>query len=425
MKGKHEKQEQKGKVALLNFHCGNENFGALLTAYALNKYINALGYSAQNIDYIRNQPWIRDQPENAFFDDFREKHLPRTQRFYYGDDLTVLNSTYSIFCVGSDQVWRPENTQGERDIFLLSFANTDKNLISYAASFGSSSLKITPEELMEYKYRLRMFDHVSVREESGKKICKNFGVKAQQVIDPVFLIHEEEWAHLSDEFGNGEENSAGEIIYYTIDEKMGARIHDFIEERRENLDCTNVRDITRGISIQEWLWRIRNCKMLITDSYHGVCFAIIFKKPFICISNNRGTERIQSLLSKANLLNHMFRSTADVNVEKLQTINYTVVYDALKPFKLDSERYLIESLAESPSRQAIKNTLLKEYYNNVCTISHKRIKLYRRKYRLYKIVERLTKGRLRMKAKKRTDNYLKKIETLKVILEAATKTSPF
>ena len=205
-------------------------------------------------------------------------------------DLHLLNEYFHNFIVGSDQVWRPEFIKNEKDVYMLGFASPNKNTIAYAASFGISSLDLGIDEKREYAARIRCFDHVSVREDSAVDLCAQLGVSAKCVMDPVFLLRKEEWDCLADDYV-GDINQ--EVVFYTIDEQMELSFQNFISS---NFSSLKSRNITWNMSIQEWLCRIRGCKLILTDSYHALCFALIFNVPFIVINPNMKTaERMRSL----------------------------------------------------------------------------------------------------------------------------------
>ncbi len=178
-------------VGILNFHWENVNFGAVLTSFALNRFLNTNGYYARNIDYVPDFPWIPEEPENPEFDAFRKKYLPATHRVYSKGMLKELNNEFGAFCVGSDQVWRTsfhEFIQDTFEYYFLTFANSDKKLIASAASFGTDDLGVSDAEMERYKRLISRFDVLGIREASGVKICEDMGCPATQVCDPVFLF---------------------------------------------------------------------------------------------------------------------------------------------------------------------------------------------------------------------------------------------
>lgn len=300
-------------VALLNFHWENVNFGAVLTAYALNRAVNDLGYSAQNVDYVPGFPWIEKEAPNPLFDDFRRRHLPMTERIRAGVDLSFLNDRFSIFVVGSDQVWRPEFIRGETEAYLLEFAGPDKIAASYAASFGTDSLALGDEEREEWRLRLGRFDRVTVREDSGVALCREMGVKASQVADPVFLLGREDWESLAGEFRDDGTAGADEVVCYTIDPSIKGDVDRFVLAHADEIGASRVRDITWNTGVPEWLWRMSRARLVLTDSYHASCFALIFGRPFACVNGNAKTQtRMKSLFSAAGVEGRLYSEFSEV-----------------------------------------------------------------------------------------------------------------
>lgn len=411
-------------VALLNFSCGNENFGALLTSFALNKFINDLGYNAQNIDYIRNQPWIVEQPDNEFFDTFRKKHLPKTKKFYFGDDLSVLNNSFYTFCVGSDQVWRPELTSGEENIFLLDFVSYEKNTISYAASFGKENLAVNKNLADFYKHRLSCFDKISVREESGLNICKKLGVNAQVVLDPVFLLDLKIWKDLALEYKEqSKQNNEYDIVYYTIDNTIEKNINEFIEKNTAKLGGRkSVMNITRNICVEEWLYRIFKCKFFITDSFHGCCFAIIFNKPFICVNPNHLTSaRMKSMFEAFGIKNKLFTSFDDSRFVKAvsEKIDYNTVKQRIEKLREVSLEFLNDALNNHPNPSWCKqrNEKVQIYKENTYLKALKDKKKYRLKSYFYHILYKILFGKKRKKIKEKYKKYKLKYQQTKFVIK--------
>jgi hypothetical protein len=294
-------------VALLNYHWENVNFGAVLTAYALNRAVRALGYDARNIDYVPDFFWIAKEAPNPLFDDFRSKHLPMTRRIRAGEDLSFLNGQFSHFLVGSDQVWRPEFMRDETDAFLLGFAAADKCIASYAASFGTDELALAPEEREEWRLRLARFDHVTVREDSAVTLCSNLGIKARQVADPVFLLRRAEWEALADEHDPAGTASEDGVVFYTIDPSLKGAIESFVRDNADTLGTDIAHDVSWDTSVQEWLWRLSRARFVVTDSFHGSCFALIFGRPFVCVNRNTKTQtRMRSLFASFGIEGRLF-----------------------------------------------------------------------------------------------------------------------
>lgn len=354
----------KKNVAILNFHWENVNYGAVLTAYALNRCLRNLGYNAQNVDY---HPLFRHthKNENVKFDRFRKNHLPMTPTYMCGSDLSALNNDFDSFIVGSDQVWRHEFVRNDKDAYFLSFAAPEKKRISYAASFGTEDFVVPRDDKCEYQTLLASFDHVSTRERSGVDICKGMGVDAALVLDPVFLLSREHWDSLSRE--EACTTLPGETSFYSVWKHLEPDIRSFIDANSDILRPKAVTDISRHFSIPNWLAKVRDCQFLITDSFHGTCFALIFHKQFVCINPHKSTStRMLSLLNTLGVENRFYSSPKDVPLADLLShpIDYQRVDDILTAQVAASMRFLCHAM-EDNDRHVDKKRKTQEIYNGL------------------------------------------------------------
>lgn len=377
-------------VAVLNFHWENNNYGAVLTAYALNRSIRKLGYKAYNIDYI----FTTSKGYTNDFELFRQKHLPMTQRIETEEDFEHLNQYFRSFVVGSDQVWRRNSMIGCKPIYFLDFAHNDKNIFSYAASFGETSYGQNEQEKFDARLSLSRFSNISVREKTGVDIVKNeFKMKAIHVLDPVFLVDEREWEEFVLKDFAKPENPY--LVHYVLEEEFRWKLAAL---RRE------IDNIREGVRIEEWLTRIKNSDFFITDSFHGVCFAILFNRQFICMNSNKSVvTRIQSLLEVFGLQNRLVTEIDNDIFEKLYTdkIDYGMVNEILEKQKTESWAFLKKALA-SESR-CIENPAVE-----TVLVLTKRIELleksvkaqkYKGKYHLYKFLHLITFNNKKIKKK--------------------------
>ena len=183
---------EKYDCGILNFWFGS-NFGALLTCYGLQETIKSFGFIPKVINYIP-QNWMK-RFKNGKSDVFSQKYLQLTQLCQNKEDLTKLNSQTDTFVVGSDQVWRhPYFWPNGENIFQLNFAETSKKKIACAVSFGVDHYEGNQQETMQTKFYVEQFDHISVREDDGVKVCKDtFDMPATHILDPVFLADKKCW----------------------------------------------------------------------------------------------------------------------------------------------------------------------------------------------------------------------------------------
>ena len=182
--------DKKNNIALLNFRSCNNNFGCVLTSYALNKVINDLGYNAYNIDFSSNCDDISN------FEDFREKYIPKTYFCKTEEDYRQLNNYFGTFIVGSDTVFFWNNIPWSK--LYLDFVDNENKKIAYAASFFAPKFQ-GPIDILPYVgYWLSRFNDISVREASGVKLLSDtFNIKnGKHVLDPVFLLNIATWKSL-------------------------------------------------------------------------------------------------------------------------------------------------------------------------------------------------------------------------------------
>lgn len=265
------------KIALLTFAWGAFNYGATLTAYALYKVLKDLGYEVNVLDYCgryqRNSGLLEDKGR-ANFIDFRKTHM---KYFYkepnekYSEYFKRANEYFDTFIVGSDQVW---NLAGNRDTekynYFLSFTDNVKKRISYCSTMGPAKFSGDDFDALIVGMLLSRFAKISVREKSAKNLIINeFGLWAEHVLDPVFLVDKDFWLSLV----KIQSPYANKTFYYVK--------NDFV-----TFDALHNDEFDKYLApIEEWLAALSQSKLIVTDSYHALCFALIFNKPFCFIYN--------------------------------------------------------------------------------------------------------------------------------------------
>lgn len=318
--------EKKYDVAVYGLWYGN-NYGSMITYYALSKVLESM-----NLTYamIKN-------PLGANVD---VKQLRRSHPLCFADgrynitpllrlnEMNQLNDMFDIFLLGSDQMWNYGLSRPYGQSYFFDFVNDDKIKIAYATSFGKNKYNGPDSERGITKTNLQRFDAISVRDDFSKKICENdFDTPAKLVLDPVFLCPVEKYHDLIREtdFSVPEEF----IFAYILDpnKEIGQSIQQVaestkkkvivvfneasdVENCKRNLDISSSRvEYLTNTTVQEWLYLYKNARFVLTDSFHGSCFSIIFKKPFVVLKNNgRGGGRFSYLLGEFGLLNYMVES---------------------------------------------------------------------------------------------------------------------
>lgn len=318
------------------------NYGGILQAYALRTALSTVGIQAQNVHYIpryaHSRPGVAGlrsawrywapllkiiaSPQTSLpqYEQYPFLHASFRRKFMSPwvldnkrENLSQLTQRDS-FIVGSDQVWRAlyANSLERLPYFFLDFATPEqrRNSIAYAASFGSDTWEGTPEETAGCTRLLKEFKAVSVREHSGIRICREkLDTEAVQMPDPTLLLNAEDYSTIIRKSRTRRSYSPFNAVYLLDEtaEKQGllAELATQLPQQMQHLtphcQARKLRD-RLPLSIPQWLRYIRDAEFVITDSFHGCVFAIIFNKPFVCLGNeSRGTARFDSLLGTFGL----------------------------------------------------------------------------------------------------------------------------
>ena len=348
------------------------NYGALLTCYGLKKFLENNGLKTQVANYVHEN--FQTMVKDFFPMEFAKKHLDLTQECKTYTDLQKLNEKTDTFIVGSDQLWKSSIYKSHGGyIYHLNFVDGNKKKIAYSVSFGDDKFDGDYEDTKLSQHYLNQFDAVSVRENNGVKILKEtFNLEGTQLLDPVFAITSEEWNEIANK-----ENTLGDYIaYYSL--ACGwynddiPYIKDFVKyaETKLNLNSVSLR-INKKYSVEQWLSYIKNSKFVITDSYHGVCFAIIYNKPFVFINTNRGgNDRFDTLFSKLNIKNRTIYHNDNFEGKDylFEDIDYTEINKILESERLRSQKWLQNAIKQplkpKSSETEILNILLNKQFSN-------------------------------------------------------------
>jgi hypothetical protein len=326
-------------IGIVTFLWSTYNYGQILQAYALQKFLTNAGHEVYTIQYgkINNSYkkiridylWIwhfMRHPSIAIqeyeyhrieglqqkreFNAFAEKHIMRSNRVYKSfGDLVRNPPAADVYIAGSDQIWNfseelPENLLREKlNVFFLEFADQDKKRIAFAASFGKSGLSRGQIDLITPL--LKKFEYVSVREQSGIELCRLCGYKnAEFVPDPALLIKAEQYRTLYKDDKPKRRKTKPYCLVYIIRKNKNintSRILRWVKKNRLGLIYVPGSYIPRlqkkkWATITEWLCLIDNCECVITDSFHGAVFSLIFRKHFGVIPQSGEDEDMNGRL---------------------------------------------------------------------------------------------------------------------------------
>lgn len=362
------------------------NYGGILQAYALQKVLKSMGHDAWLINK-RSEPipsWrylIRKSKhgvKNILFGQdisilnekqkkeneaiisqntqlFIDKYIqPQTDKYFFSKDLSQVEAyNFDACIVGSDQVWRPEYVSNIYDYFF-NFIKGKTKKISYAASFGVDYWSFTLKQTSRCKYLAQSFDHISVRENSGVKMCKDYlNVDAMHVLDPTMLLKQSDYLSLiggsiADKPNQGilvyilDRNKDKETVIHTIEQELCSGIF-HVNSETENHSASLKERIAPPV--EEWLRGFQKAEFVITDSFHACVFAIIFNIPFIVYGNkDRGLGRFTSLLSKFNLEDRLILSSNDLGKILSNNIDWDHINSILEKERKISFQFLSEAL---------------------------------------------------------------------------------
>lgn len=281
---------------------------------------------------------------------------PKTDRYFSSEELkhNIKKEKFEAYIVGSDQVWRPKYSSNIYD-FFLDFAQGEPVVkIAYAASFGTSEWEYTPEQTSRCQKLLSKFSAISVREEDAKTMVENhFGQNAEHVLDPTMLLTREDYINnLKLEI---DEKLSNQIFSYVLDsatevdhilEKVSSQFN--LEVSRMTFEDKDVSLFSKPQpypSVEKWLQGFYSSPFIITDSFHGCVFSILFNKPFIVYGNKeRGLSRFTSLLKIFSLEERLCQSIDDLDKIIRKTIDWDNVNRILEQNRKKSLSFLMSSL---------------------------------------------------------------------------------
>lgn len=362
------------------------NYGGIIQAYALKEILIKLNQDVWLIDYHHPQLSFSNQlkrnikksikkivrPHGVFYPELKEnKHISQhtlefirnefeniTPKIYDKVTLRQQTSFLDAVIVGSDQVWRPSYTPDIYSYFL-DFCKPNQLKISYAASFGTDNLLLNKEQVLKCSKLLEKFNAISVREDDGVRICKElFSTDVEHLLDPVMLLNPSDYLDLIK--GENTENSKGNLFTYILDTNNSKK--DFIKNVAKiqglhpfkvmpkiydsNFTYENEKYIYP--SPYQWIRSFDDADFVITDSFHGCIFSILFNKPFLAIGNfQRGLSRFNSILKLFELEDRLITSIDEFSLSKLNhEINWDNVNSILETERKKSLNFLSNALVK-------------------------------------------------------------------------------
>ncbi len=336
------------------------NYGAVYTTHALYRVIESMGLDPVLLDISASMN-ARYRDENTLFRRYIAAEKLQKSPSMSLEQLAEWNDRADTFLVGSDQVWRYEYRREGVLAFFLNFVQGGKRRIAYGSSFGIETAEYPTAVMSEAAACLQCFDAVSSREHSGVNTLRNqFNIESTFVLDPVFLLSAEKWSKSA---ARAERKPEGQfVLSYILDPTPDKRAMLLHVQEREGLPLINMVDaqfdfegkkaalglpgVVEDLTLEEWLYNVEHCSHFVTDSFHGVCFALIFNKPFTCIANvKRGYPRFPSLLELTEQMGRMVQEHAKPEeLDCLPPTNWQKVNEILDLERDRSRKWLQDAL---------------------------------------------------------------------------------
>ena len=353
------------------------NYGSSLTCYALYRYLSDEGYS---VTFISPPGFDR-----AGAGKFNKENAYRMTAKYDMEHMSENNKYIDTFIVGSDVLWYYDAMIRSGYTFLLDFVNDERKKIAYSTSFGNLRGFFPKEVLPKVRKLISRFDHIAVREFEGVNVCKeHLGVNATHVLDPVFLTDPKHW---SDMANKAERKTEGKFLFaYMLDPtpekaaelkklsaKKGLKLVSITDKQfkpEEKLEILRDCGVIEGASLYEIIYHLKNAEFIVTDSYHGYCFSLVFRRNYLVLVNRtRGGARFDTLGELFNIKDRFTEKVTDIsgNDALHAPIDYTNLSRQIE-FETDrSKKWLINAIeseriapAISQEKEASRDELVKE-----------------------------------------------------------------
>ena len=339
------------------------NYGGIIQNYALQQVLMKLGHDPltfehdtcysrtrwllRTVKHILRMRSLRNLPVYPIYKgrignkNFIKFVLKNIKSVPVKDFTPSLTAQYGIdaYVVGSDQVWRPAFNLGPRlGNMFLNFADDKVKKLSYAASFGCKEWEYTKEQEQMCSKLAKRFNAISVREASGIELCKqHFGVDATLVLDPTLLLTKEDYKKVCADIPTKDKH----VFVYSlvISDKVLAVASSISQKTGLPVVVKQAGDkVKKEDTIEDWFAEFRDAEYVVTDSFHGMVFSIIFNKPFYIVMNpSGGNDRYISLLSQLGLMDRIIK---DNQISSLESINWDGVNKKLEVLRQESMNFL-------------------------------------------------------------------------------------
>ena len=307
--------------------CQNaDNHGARLQCYALAKHLQKQGHDVRVIDYRPNymrgprlwywpgaslKAWaklflqipnrMRAIRRHQCFDKFSKKYIPLTRIYNSIEELRENPPMADMYIAGSDQIWNTTFPNGTDPGYYLDFGDESVRRESFAASFATSEIVPSAREFV--KKNLKRFDKITVREQSALNILRDMGYNGTLQDDPVFLLSAKEWDEIGDGTGDGEKYV---LVYdFYLDDKIKKEAQTIAAEEGCGIYAICSKELSYAdknfvySGPETFVSLIKNATCVVSNSFHGTVFAMIYHVPFKVVDRPDGLNvRMHDLLER-------------------------------------------------------------------------------------------------------------------------------
>jgi hypothetical protein len=357
--------EKRKKVGVLTFHY-TTNYGGVLQAYALTKFIRDIGFNCDVIDYrpasalraygkqlLFRKNFLIGFKKALCFHSFINKNLKLSQKStYHARGLPGLCEPYDVVVVGSDEVWKINSFRGYDPSFFLSFLSSEKTRVSFSASLGSTST--LSKKRQEICQEIGKFSAISVRDDHSIQVLNDeCSIQAEKFLDPTLLI--DDW----DEVYCVSKNLSHSEPFILIYGKLNADELSIVQGIAKRNDCLTVAvgEYNAGVDINriavgpgEWLSYFKSAKLIFTSFFHGVIFALKFHEEVFVFRREDKSYKIDQLKVDLDLVMERdidlanYRDNVDLRHYKFSELTETLIDRG----KARASQFLIDAIgAES------------------------------------------------------------------------------
>lgn len=362
----------------------NGNYGTVLQAYALQHYLRSEGYDVQNIDF---SPTVVEKVKNLIksknsftlfsekfeamltrkkadqdklrikedkFNEFLSSKFMLTKPFYKADDLSELKGKYDAYICGSDQIWSPTLLN---PAYYFNYLSKNDTKIAYACSFAVNQIPDNKKD--KIKGYLKDFSKISVRENQGKEIVKDLvGLDVPVLVDPTLLLNKSEWDKIaSDNIVNKKYVFA---YFLTYNEKYFKKAEKIAKE----MNCTLVvvptckesydinADVMQDAGPADWISLIANAEAVVTDSFHGCVFSLIYSKQFFVFkrfadSNSKSqNSRVYTLLQEYSLNKCLIDADTAIDKAFIEQEEFLKINEKIELNSNKAKKWLFDSIED-------------------------------------------------------------------------------